>query len=57
MENANDGHEALRFEKYGQPSAFSLQESPGVIRTGRKRRWTQPLTRAAAGFVSYLATR
>ncbi|MER9235014.1 hypothetical protein NKI56_23455 [Mesorhizobium sp. M0622] len=57
MENANDGHEALRFEKYGQPSVFSLQESPGVIRTGRKRRWTQPLTRAAAGFVSYLATR
>lgn len=29
MENANDDHEALRFEKYGPPSVFSLQEPPG----------------------------
>jgi hypothetical protein len=29
MENANDGHEALRFKKMDRLRVFSLQESPG----------------------------
>ena len=46
MENASDGHEALRFEKMDRLRCSRRKSFLVVIQTGRRRRWTLPLTRS-----------
>jgi hypothetical protein len=46
MENANDGHEALRFEKMDRLRSSRCKSLLVVIQTGRRRRWTLLLTRS-----------